>query len=126
MDFFVQYVKSLVQASTIYLAFGNTASAAERHFIGGKLIENMPSAAVRRLEPILPAGAIHALTQFRHPDPQLHTAIEFSSNLLRLRGSWQKVNVPRASNISHRSDFASFVYKSESAFLNEVRHCSFT
>ena len=104
VDFFVQYVKSLVCASAIFLAFGNTASAAERTYIGGKLIDNMPSpAAVQRLAAILPTGAIHTLTQFRHPDPELLSTIGTSNNLLRLRGSWQKVIVPRASNISHRS-----------------------
>ncbi|KAH9936009.1 hypothetical protein B0H21DRAFT_758865 [Amylocystis lapponica] len=113
LDFFIQRITGLSCASSIFLRLGNTACAAQRAVVGDEVIMSLPTHVdPRPLRELLPAAVMRTLTQYRHPDPGLLAQTTLSQESLQVRGSWQKVKLARGPGISHRSNFASFVYKS--------------
>ncbi|GBE88799.1 hypothetical protein SCP_1402040 [Sparassis crispa] len=114
----------LVGASDMFLALGNTGSATHRRVVGDEAIRALPGPGeTRPLRAILPSGSVNSLTQFRHPDPELHSDHRLSDESLQVRGSWQKITLPR--NIKSRIAFASFIWKSRMYIVGGQRSGTF-
>ncbi|KAH9947500.1 hypothetical protein B0H21DRAFT_738280 [Amylocystis lapponica] len=97
----------------LFYKLGNTASAAHRQIVGNELRSRISADVdTRPLGEILPVDSIPDLSIIRHPTPTIVGMTRLTQPSLQVRGSWQKISVPRASSISHRTNFASFIYKS--------------
>lgn len=100
-------------ASDIFLVLGNTGSATHRRVVADEVIRKLPRHIDSRpLRTLLPADSVRSLTQYRHPDPDIHADHKLSHDNLQVLGSWQKIKLPRGSSIPGRMAFASFIWKS--------------
>lgn len=105
-------------AADLFLELGNTGAAVHRKWNAKTTVVGVPphirSNGLRRL---VPESAVILLTRYRHPDPNVVATQEVKCEELQVRGSWQKIHIPRVDNIAARLGFASFVW-------NRKRVCS--
>ncbi|KAH9939536.1 hypothetical protein B0H21DRAFT_756421 [Amylocystis lapponica] len=115
LDFVVQRITGLCHAADIFLNLGNTASAVYRRVTADEIIlwyYQSTSLDTRPLRDILSVRAAKELLKYRNPDPDTLARTKLSQPSLQVRGSWQKIKVPKAASISHRTGVASFIHKS--------------
>ncbi|KAL6306427.1 hypothetical protein BKA93DRAFT_816487 [Sparassis latifolia] len=124
LDFHLQRITGLVGASDMFLALGNTGSATHCRVVSAEAIRALTGLTeTRPLRAILPSGSVNSLTQFRHPDPELHSDHRLSDESLQVRGSWQKIKLPW--NIKSRIAFASIIWKSRTYIVGGQRSGTF-
>ncbi|KAH9836148.1 uncharacterized protein C8Q71DRAFT_760870 [Rhodofomes roseus] len=110
-DFYMQRIRALVGVADMYVHLGNTGAAAHRRSTADALIKHAPAGVnTRALRVLCPIYLLNAVTQFRHPDPELLKQWEPLNEDLQVRGSWQRMKISR--NILPRMSFASFIWQS--------------
>ncbi|CDO71013.1 hypothetical protein BN946_scf184844.g17 [Trametes cinnabarina] len=114
LEFHRQRLLGLCTASDVFLALGNTGSAAYCRNTGNDLLKSLPSrmdeASLRR--EVLPQSSHMAVAQFRHPDPTIYRSLEMRDPALQVRGSWQRLKWADSSRLTSRMAHAAFIYKS--------------
>ncbi|KAI0088055.1 hypothetical protein BDY19DRAFT_994473 [Irpex rosettiformis] len=110
-DYYRQRIMAYNVASDLFLELGNTGAAVHRKWNANTFAVSAPSFLnSRALRALVPRSDVTSLTRYRHPDPDVVAKQEVKCKELQVRGSWQKLPVPKASNIASRRGFASFVW----------------
>ena len=111
LEYYRQRVMAYNVAADLFLELGNTGAAVHRKWNAKTTVVGVPphirSGGLRRL---IPESAVIPLTRYRHPDPKVVATQEVKCEELQVRGSWQKIHIPKAVNIAARLGFASFVW----------------
>jgi hypothetical protein len=110
-------LKCLLTASATFEALGNSGSACWCRWRAASFRINAERSERIRNHPEFQRvkignDSLHEMYQIRHPDPGLISKMKVEHKNLQLEGSWLKV---KNSGSLARSDFASFVWKSESS-----------
>lgn len=110
-EYYVHFIKALVQMSNIYMELGNTGNAVRMIWTASKNMDgSLPGIDMSSLKSLVGDGKVEELTQLRHPDPQLSAKLEIQDKTLQIRGSWEKINLGQAARMGPRMGFASFVW----------------
>ncbi|KAI9062026.1 galactose oxidase [Trametes sanguinea] len=114
LEFHHQRLLGLCTASDVFLALGNTGSAAYCRNVGNDLVNSLPSLTdkITLRREVLPRSAHIAVTQLRHPDPTTYRTLDVRYPELQVRGSWRRLKWADSSRLTSRMAHAAFIYKS--------------
>ncbi|KAJ7594750.1 hypothetical protein C8J56DRAFT_448047 [Mycena floridula] len=112
LEHFVNLVEAHARQSDLFLSLSNTSMAVYHAWEATKIITTpgSPGISSRSLEPHY-KGDFNKLSHLRHPDPNSLNKLTVTEPDLQMRGSWEKIPIPKSKSPPPRVEFASFFEK---------------